>query len=114
MFFTRRGCRRSNACFYGARPAMACRVRAARRGWPSTRFRSPPCVSPAPIEHTLSLWLPSSDAAPFASPELLATGAQEAPAGQPHLSAWRVTGVLLMPGQALDLLLASPSGLYGA
>src|SRR3954447_12044383 len=71
-------------------------------------------VSPAPAEHTLSLWLPSSDAAPFASPELLATGAQEAPAGQPHLAAWRATGVLLRPGQALDLLLASPSALYGA
>jgi SNF2 family DNA or RNA helicase len=73
-----------------------------------------PRVSPAPIEHTLSLWLPSSDAAPFASPELLATGALEAPASQPYLSAWRVTGVLLTPSQALDLLLAPPSGLHGA
>ena len=34
-----------------------------------------PRVSPAPAEHALTLWLPSSDAAPFASPELLATGA---------------------------------------
>jgi len=80
-----------------------------------------PYVSPAPpsagiplAEHTLTLWLPSSAAAPFASPELLATGAQEMPASQPQLAAWRVAGVLLTPSQALDLLLASPSGLYGA
>ena len=71
-------------------------------------------VSPVPAEHALTLWLPSSAAAPFASPELLATGAQTAPEGQPHLAPWRVTGVLLTPGQALDLLLASPSSLYGA
>jgi SNF2 family DNA or RNA helicase len=71
-------------------------------------------VSAVPAEHTLTLWLPSSDTAPFASPELLATGAQELPVGQPHLSAWRVTGVLLTPSQALDLLLAAALGSYGA
>ncbi len=73
-----------------------------------------PRVSPMPAEHALTLWLPSNDAAPFASPELLATGEQAAPDGQPRLAPWRVTGVLLTPSQALDLLLASPSGLYGA
>jgi SNF2 family DNA or RNA helicase len=73
-----------------------------------------PRISPVPAEHALTLWLPSSDAAPFGSPELLATGALAAPEGQPHLAPWRVTGVLLTPGQALDLLLASPAGLYGA
>jgi SNF2 family DNA or RNA helicase len=73
-----------------------------------------PHVSPDSLEHTLTLWLPSSAAAPFASPELLATGAQAAPEGPPHLAAWRVTGVLLTPNQALDLLLAAPVSLYGA
>jgi SNF2 family DNA or RNA helicase len=73
-----------------------------------------PHVVPASPEHTLTLWLPSSAAAPFASPELLATGAQAAPEGQPQLAAWRVTGVLLKPNQALDLLLEPPLGLYGA
>jgi SNF2 family DNA or RNA helicase len=73
-----------------------------------------PHVLPLPAEHTLSLWLPSSAAAPFASPELLATGAQAPPEGQPQLAAWRVTGLLLTPGQALDLLLAAPVGLLGA
>src|SRR5438046_2232978 len=72
-----------------------------------------PHVSPASPEHTLTLWLPSSAAAPFASPELLATGAQIAPEGQPDLAAWRVTGVLLTADQALDVLLAAPVGLYG-
>src|SRR4051812_14201375 len=33
-----------------------------------------------PAKHTLTLWLPSSPTAPFASPELLATGALAAPA----------------------------------
>ncbi len=75
---------------------------------------APPSVGIPPAEHTLTLWLPSSDTAPVASPELLATGAQELPEGQPRLSAWRVTGILLTPSQALDLLLAAPSGLYGA
>src|SRR4051812_34504516 len=55
-------------------------------------------VSSTLAEHTLTLWLPSSAAAPVASPELLATGAQAAPEGQPHLAPWRVTGVLLTPG----------------
>ncbi|HEU5098992.1 MAG TPA: SNF2 helicase-associated domain-containing protein, partial [Roseiflexaceae bacterium] len=83
---------------------------------PTERLREliRPRISPAPAEHTLTLWLPSSDLAPFASPELLETGAVPPPAAEPRLAPWRVTGLLLTPIQALDLLLASPTSLQGA
>src|SRR5262245_35982786 len=73
-----------------------------------------PRVSPTPAEHTLTLWLPSGDVGPFPSPELLDTGALAAPEGQPQLAPWRLSGLLLSPVQALDLLLEPPIGLFGA
>jgi SNF2 family DNA or RNA helicase len=73
-----------------------------------------PRVSPTPAEHSVTFWLPSSDGAPFPSPESLATGAPAPPEADPRLAPWRITGILLTPGQALDLLLAPPAGLYGA
>ncbi len=57
-------------------------------------------------EQTLTLWLPSAESAPFPSPELLATGALEAPAGAPRLAPWRVAGLLLPIDPALELLLS--------
>ncbi|HSH78688.1 MAG TPA: hypothetical protein VLA19_09175, partial [Herpetosiphonaceae bacterium] len=67
-------------------------------------------VEPAGLaEHTLTLWLPSVDKAPLPSPELLATGAADAPEGVPELAPWKVAGLLLPPGPALDLLMALPA-----
>src|SRR6476659_2242023 len=92
-----------------AHPFQLAPARLREIGSPHVAPAPPSCAIP-PADHTLALWVPSSAAVPFASPELLATGAQAAPAGPPHLAAWRVTGVLLTPNQALDLLLAAPVG----
>ena len=60
-------------------------------------------------EHALTLWLPSADKTPFPSPELLETGALTPPQAVPQLAPWKVTGLLLPPTAALDLLLALSS-----
>ncbi|MEN9938446.1 MAG: polymerase-associated protein RapA [Chloroflexota bacterium] len=60
---------------------------------------------PEAEDTAVALWLPSSDDAPHPSPELVAAGV-EAPATQPkRLAAWQVSGLLLSPAPALDLLL---------
>jgi hypothetical protein len=73
---------------------------------------------PAPAakleEQTLTFWLPSAEAAPLPSPELLETGAVAAPAGQPKLGPWRVGGLLAPIDPALDLLLTPPDARHGA
>ncbi|GAC1542708.1 MAG: DEAD/DEAH box helicase [Herpetosiphon sp.] len=58
------------------------------------------------VEHTQTLWLPSAGKLPMASPELMATGAVNGPEGDQMLMPWRVTGLALTAGKALDLLLA--------
>jgi SNF2 family DNA or RNA helicase len=65
-------------------------------------------------EQTLTFWLPTADAGPVPSPELLETGAAGAPAGAPKLAPWRVTGLLVPVAPALDLLLQPPAGWQGA
>ncbi|MBK9710202.1 MAG: helicase [Kouleothrix sp.] len=70
--------------------------------------------APAPDEHAATIWLPSADAAPLPSPELLETGAVATPIGPAELAPWRVGGLLLPIDQALDLLLAPPTGWPGA
>jgi hypothetical protein len=56
-------------------------------------------------DHALTLWLPSADKTPFPSLELLETGALTPPEAAPQLAPWKVTGLLLPPTAALDLLL---------
>ncbi len=56
-------------------------------------------------DHTLTLWLPTTEAAPVPSPELLATGALPAPNGAVRLAPWHVTGRLLPIDPALDWLI---------
>ncbi len=73
-----------------------------------------PHAARASAEHTLTLWLPSAGPAPLPSPDLLDTGALEAPEGAPALSPWRVTGLLAPLDPALDALLAPADGLLGA
>lgn len=64
-----------------------------------------PASTTVPSEQTCTLWLPSVEKSPLPSPELLATGALEAPADPPVLRPWQVTGLLLPVSAALDLLL---------
>lgn len=79
------------------------------------RLRERLTADTAPADdHTLTLWLPSSDKTPFPSPEFLETGALPAPEGAPQLAAWQVTGLLVPADNALDLLLALSAGEVGA
>src|SRR5947209_1909324 len=61
-------------------------------------------------ERAQTVWLPAVAKAPVPSPELVATGALEMPAGEQQLQPWQVTGLLLGPDPAIDLLLALPAG----
>jgi SNF2 family DNA or RNA helicase len=58
----------------------------------------------APPERDQLVWLPSLGSAPLPLRELRNAGV-EVPAGAPTLAPWRVRGLLLDPGQALELLL---------
>jgi SNF2 family DNA or RNA helicase len=59
----------------------------------------------APPERDQFVWLPSLGNAPLPLRELRNAGV-EAPEGEPVLAPWRVRGLLLDAGQALELLLA--------
>jgi hypothetical protein len=56
--------------------------------------------------HQQTLWLPTIDKLPLPSPDMLATGAISPPEGEPALAPWSMTGLLLPPDAAIDLLLA--------
>ncbi|HEY3229156.1 MAG TPA: DEAD/DEAH box helicase, partial [Roseiflexaceae bacterium] len=72
-------------------------------------------VDATPDDHTVILWLPSTETAPCPSPELLATGGAAPEAQELRLSPWQVAGLLLPVEPAVDLLLAlSSSGAAGA
>jgi SNF2 family DNA or RNA helicase len=57
-------------------------------------------------EETVTIWLPTIKNMPLPSPEMSETGAIPTPDGEPQLSAWQVTGLLLPINPAIDLLLA--------
>ncbi len=57
-------------------------------------------------EETVTVWLPTIKNMPVPSPEMSETGAIPPPEGEPQLSAWQVTGLLLPINPAIDLLLA--------
>lgn len=54
---------------------------------------------------TGTIWLPTVGKHPVPSPELLATGAVAPPEGEITLACWQISGLLLPPLAALDLLL---------
>ncbi|NTU82579.1 MAG: DEAD/DEAH box helicase [Chloroflexales bacterium] len=69
------------------------------------RLAALPSSSTIPLERDLTIWLPSAGGAPLPLREQRAAGA-ELPAGAPALAPWRVRGLLLEPGQAIEALLA--------
>lgn len=58
-----------------------------------------------PPEQTLTIWLPSIGKLPLPLREQRAAGA-ELPVGTPTLAPWRIHGLLMDAGQAIELLLA--------
>ncbi len=65
-----------------------------------------------PAEADKTIWLPTADGSPIPLRDLVAAGV-EVPPGEPTLAPWRVRGLMLTIGQAMELLLL-PSSDAGA
>ncbi|GAB4441413.1 MAG: DEAD/DEAH box helicase [Chloroflexi bacterium OHK40] len=69
------------------------------------RLADLPLSTLVPPDGERTVWLPSVNGSPLPLRELRAAGVQ-VPDGAPALAAWRVRGLLIEPGQAVELLLA--------